>query len=214
MPFARIPWWIWLVAASFSACFVVGFFYLPLKIPEDSGISLSMRDKRVASVKPGSPGDTAGVKQGDKIVNVDGRAVHGLLELQSALIGTRFDHPVSVVVLRGSQEVHLQVSLDRKLTHRWAADDYVGWWVEVAVSLIQLLVGLLVLFKRPRDLAAVSAGLFLCSLGTGTAFFMFPGAGGAWGNLPLAVEWLVFPVMILGANALPAPMLLFSLSFP
>src|SRR5271167_1636087 len=115
MSSARIPWWIWLIAASFIACFLVGFVYLPLKLPEATGIHPGFGDFQVASVTPGSPGDTAGVKPGDRIVNVDGRVVQTQGEVASALSNTRFDHAVSIVVLRGSREVHLQLTLNRKL---------------------------------------------------------------------------------------------------
>jgi tRNA A-37 threonylcarbamoyl transferase component Bud32 len=212
---ARIPWWVWLIAASFIACFVVGFLYLPLKLPEATGINPNLRDSSVASVKPGSPGDAAGVKQDDRIVGVDGRAVHSPIEVISALSNTVFDHPVSIVISRGTQQVHLQLILNQTLTNARTSQETLGWWVEVAVSLIQLLVGLLVLFKRPRDLTAVAAGIFLCSLGTGNFYFVSPNAAVVWRNLPLALQWLIFPALILGINGLPvAPMLLFSLSFP
>ncbi len=214
MSSARIPWWIWLVAASFIACFLVGFVYLPLKLPEATGINFDFRRNRVANVGPGSPGDAAGLKRDDRIVRVDGRAVRNVIEFSGALSGTTFDHSVSIVVLRGSQEVHLQLTLRKNLAQRWTSRESLGWWVELAVSLIQLLVGLLVLFKRPRDLTAVAAGIFLCSLGTGTGFFTQPSAGVAWKALPLVIQWLSFPVAALGSSALPVPMLLFSLSFP
>ncbi|MGA3211629.1 MAG: protein kinase [Terriglobales bacterium] len=211
---ARIPWWIWLIAASFISCFLVGFLYLPLKLPEGTGVNINVRDYLVASVKPGSPGDTAGVKQRDKIVKVDGQAVETSVEVVSALGNARFDHPIPIVAMREGREVHLQLSLNWKLTHGWTAKEYLGWWVEVAVSLTQLLLGLLILFKRPRDLAAVAAGIFLCVLGTGTGYFTWPGAGVIWRNLPLVVQWLSFPVVMLGTSGLAAPTLLFSLSFP
>jgi serine/threonine-protein kinase len=212
---SRIPWWIWLIAASFIACFLVGFVYLPLKLPEATGINPNFRDNGVASVKPGSPGDAAGVKQGDRIVSVDGRAVNSPIEVVGALSNTVFDHPVSIVVLRGTQEVHSQLILDQTLTNARTSQETLGWWVEVAASLIQLLVGLLVLFKRPRDLTAVAAGIFLCSLGTGSFYFVAPNAAVVWRNLPLAIQWLIFPALLLGINGLPvAPMVLFSLSFP
>ena len=180
MSSARIPWWIWLIAASFIACFGVGFLYLPFKLPEASGINPSFRENRVASVTRGSPGEAAGFKQDDRILSVDGLAVRNIVELGGALSSTGFDHPVSIVVLRGGQEVHLQLILKRKLTEAWTAREYLGWWVELGVSLIQLLVGLLVLFKRPRDLTAVAAGIFLCSLGTGNTYFLSPGAAVIW----------------------------------
>jgi tRNA A-37 threonylcarbamoyl transferase component Bud32 len=212
---ARIPWWTWLLAASFIGCFVVGFVYLPLKLPEATGIGPNFRGNGVASVKPGSPGDIAGLKQDDRIVNVDGRPAQGSIEFFSALSNTVFDHPVSIVVLRGSQEVHLHLILNRTLTEARTSKETVGWWVEVAVSMIQLLTGLLVLFKRPRDLTAVAAGIFLCALGTGNFYFVSPNAAVVWRSLPLAIQWLIFPTLILGINGLPvAPMVLFSLSFP
>jgi len=215
MASARIPWWVWLVAASFIACFVVGFVYLPLKLPESSGINLNFRDNRVTSVTPGSPGEVAGLKPDDKIVNVDGGAVQNIVELGTALCNTTFDHPVALVVLRGGQEVHLRLTLNQTLMQAWTTKERLGWWVEDGVSLVQLLVGLLVLFKRPRDLTAVAAGIFLCALGTGNAYFVSPHAAVVWRSLPLVIQWLVFPVLILGVNGLPlGPMLLFSLSFP
>jgi len=170
MSSARIPWWIWLIAAAFVACFLVGYVYLPLKLPEATGININFRDNRVASVRLGSPGYAAGLKQDDRIINVDGRAVQNSIQVGSVLCNTIFDHPVSIVVSRGSQEVHLHLTLNQTLMRAWTSKEYLGWWVETAASLIQLLVGLLVLSKRPRDLTAVAAGIFLCCLGTGNAW--------------------------------------------
>jgi hypothetical protein len=215
MPSARIPWWAWFVAASFIACFVVGFLYLPFKLPQANGIDLKFPDNRVAGVTPGSPGDVAGVKQNDTVIGIDGRSVRNVVEVASALSNTMFDHPVSIVVLRGNEEVRLQLTLSKTLADASTSKEYLGWWVEVGVSLIQLLVGLLVLFKRPRDLTAIAASIFLCSLGTGNFYFTSPNAALLWRNLPLTLQWLIFPALILGVNGLPiVPMLLFSLSFP
>src|SRR5580692_6582899 len=215
MPSARIPWWFWFVAASFSACFVVGFLYLPFKLPQANGIELKFPYNRVAGVTPGSPGDLAGVKQNDTIVDIDGRSVRNTVDVASRLSNTMFDRPVSMVVLRGNQEVRLQLTLYKTQADAWTSKEYLGWWVEVTVSLIQLLVGLLVLFKRPRDLTAIAASIFLCSLGVGTFYFTSPNAALLWRNLPLAFQWLIFPTLILSINGLPVvPMLLFSLSFP
>jgi tRNA A-37 threonylcarbamoyl transferase component Bud32 len=212
---ARIPWWVWLVAASFIACFVVGFCYLPLKLPQATGINFSFPDNRVTSVMPRSPGEAAGFNRDDRIVNVDGRAVRSVSEVTSTLSNTKFDHPVSIVVLRRGQEVRLQLNLNQTGPQARTSKEHLGWWVEFAVSLIQLLVGLLVLFKRPRDLTAVAAGIFLCSLGTGTFLFTSPNAAVLWRQMPLALQWLIFPTLILSINGLPVvPMLLFSLSFP
>jgi eukaryotic-like serine/threonine-protein kinase len=212
---ARTPLWFWLVAASFIACFLVGFVYLPLKLPELPGMSPDFSSSQVRGVKRGSPADIAGLKRDDRIVSVDGRPVRNSLELGSVLSNTIFDHPVSIVVLRGNQEVHLQLTLNRKLMQSWTSKEYLGWWVENAVSLIQLLVGLLVLYKRPRDLTAVAAGIFLCGLGTGSGYLVSPNAAALWRNLPLAIQWLAFPAVITGVNGLPiVPMLLFSLLFP
>jgi tRNA A-37 threonylcarbamoyl transferase component Bud32 len=212
---ARIPWWIWLIAASFIACFVVGFVYLPFKLPEATGIVFDFPNNRVASVAPGSPGDASGFKPDDTIVNIDGRPVRNVSEVISALSNTTFDHPVSIVVLRREQDIPLQLTLNQTVTQARTPKESLGWRVEFAVSLIQLLVGLLIVLKRPRDLTAIAAGIFLCSLGTGNFYFTFPNSGVLWRNLPSAIQWLIFPTLILGINGLPVvPMLFFSLSFP
>ena len=216
MSSARVPWWIWLVAASFIACFIVGFLYLPFKLPETPGINVDFATLRVSTVRRGSPGDLAGFKPGDKLIRADGHELRNTLDLGSVLLNTTFDHPLAIDVVRGNQELHLQFTLKLTTAQGWSAREYAGWWVEVAVSLIQLLVGLLVLFKRPRDITGIAAGIFLCSLGTGNPLFLqWPGAAVVWRNLPLAVQWLVFPAVTLNLSGLPiAPILLFSLSFP
>ena len=215
MSSARIPWWVWLVAASFIACFLVGFVYLPLKLPEATGVNFDFPINRVASVARGSPGEAAGIKRGDRVVAVDGRPTQNAFEYVDEMASTTFDHLVSIVVLRGSQELHLQLTINRTVSQARTAKENLGWWVEVGASLVQLVVGLVVLFKRPRDLTAAAAGVFLCCLGTGNYLFTFPHAGVTWRSLPLALQCLIFPALILSVNGLPlAPMLLFSLSFP
>jgi hypothetical protein len=90
-----------------------------------------------------------------------------------------------------------------------------GWWILTVVSAVQLLVGLLVLFKRPRDFTAIAAGIFLCCMGTGNElFFLTPSAAVMWRTLPLFIQSLIFPVAVLGSDVLPIPMLWFALSFP
>jgi len=212
----RIPWWFWLVAAAFIACFVVGFLYLPFQLPESPGINLDLGTLRVSSLKPGGPGDAAGLKPGDEIVEVDGRAVRNVLDFGSVVVNTSFARPLPLVVLRGEQKLNLQLTLKQTMVQGQHAKESVGWWVELAASLVQLLVGLIVLFKRPRDITGIAAGIFLCSLGTGNAVFVtWPSAAVLWRSLPLAIQWLIFPVVAVSPNGMPVtPMLLFSLSFP
>ena len=210
-----VPWWTWFVAASFVACFFVGFLYLPFELPEDTGIGFALSGARVMSVAPGTPAERAGFKKDDEIVNVDGRAVHNTFEAGSALSNTVFDHPVSVVALRGGKELHLQLVLQRTLFRSYNKREKLGLWVASTVSLMQLLVGLIVLFKRPRDLTAVAAGIFLCTLGTGEIAFYSPGVAGPWRSLPLVIQWLAFPAVNLSPIGEPVPsMLLFAVFFP
>src|SRR5580700_6989394 len=134
---ARIPWWIWLMAASFIACFAVGFVYLPLKLPQGTGIVFDFPRSRVESVTPGSPGEASGLKPNDTIVNIDGRAIQNVSDAISALSNTTFDHPVSIVVLRRGKNIPLQLTLNRTVTQDRTPKESLGWWVEFAVSLIQ-----------------------------------------------------------------------------
>lgn len=69
---------------------------------------------RVTGVRAGSPADIAGLKGGDVIVEFGGKPVKDLFEYSNALYSHKPGDDVSVVVLRGTQRLTLQVKLGKR----------------------------------------------------------------------------------------------------
>ncbi|HEV8498800.1 MAG TPA: M20/M25/M40 family metallo-hydrolase [Gemmatimonadaceae bacterium] len=69
---------------------------------------------RLTGVRAGSPADIAGLKAGDVIVEFGGKSVKDLFEYSNALYSHKPGDAVSVVVLRGTQRLTLQVKLGKR----------------------------------------------------------------------------------------------------
>ena len=63
----------------------------------------------VVSVEPGSPGERAGLRDGDLIVGFDGKPVAGMDDLHSLLTEELAGHESTLIVVRGSERVALPV---------------------------------------------------------------------------------------------------------
>jgi serine protease Do len=79
----------------------------------------------VREVHEGTPAAKAGLKAGDVIIKVDGKAIRSLAELREQLRDKSADKPVNLGVLRRGAEVSLAVTIERprpsepmRLTHR------------------------------------------------------------------------------------------------
>jgi S1-C subfamily serine protease len=66
---------------------------------------------KVAGVTPGSPAEKAGVKEGDVILRVDGRAVANLASFSEILRGLTPGQTVKALVSRAGQELSLDVTV-------------------------------------------------------------------------------------------------------
>lgn len=69
---------------------------------------------RISGVTPGSPADRAGLKAGDVVVSLGGRAVTDLNTYSDALYANKPGDEIEVVVLRGSERATLRVTLGRR----------------------------------------------------------------------------------------------------
>jgi S1-C subfamily serine protease len=63
----------------------------------------------VVSVEPDSPGDRAGVRDGDLIVGLGGQPIAGIDDLHRLLTEEQADRETTLTVVRGSERVTLQV---------------------------------------------------------------------------------------------------------
>jgi S1-C subfamily serine protease len=71
----------------------------------------------VTAVQPGSPAAGAGLQGDDVIGEVDGRAVHSMLELRAALRLRRPGDSVTLTVMRGGQPRRAQATLGGESAH-------------------------------------------------------------------------------------------------
>jgi serine protease Do len=67
----------------------------------------------VASVAPGSPADTAGLKPSDIILKFDGQPVETMRSLPKAVASTPIGKPVEIEVQRAGEVLHLTVTVGR-----------------------------------------------------------------------------------------------------
>jgi S1-C subfamily serine protease len=64
----------------------------------------------VVSVEPGSPGERAGLRDGDLIVGFDGKPIAGMDDLHRLLTEEQADKQSTLIVVRGSERVALPVT--------------------------------------------------------------------------------------------------------
>ena len=69
---------------------------------------------RLTGVRPGSPADSAGLKAGDVVVELGGRAVTDLQTYSDALYARQPGDVISIVVVRDGQRITLRVKLGRR----------------------------------------------------------------------------------------------------
>jgi S1-C subfamily serine protease len=65
----------------------------------------------IADVQPGGPADKAGLKAGDVIVQMDGKAVNNVQDLSDILLSKKPGDTVTVQYYRGTQQQTVKVTL-------------------------------------------------------------------------------------------------------
>jgi serine protease Do len=74
-------------------------------------LSYTLREHVViAAVMPGSPGEKAGLQQGDLVLSADGQEIHERRALYEAINSHRPGEPVQLRILRKNQVYHLEVA--------------------------------------------------------------------------------------------------------
>src|SRR5215468_4909052 len=102
---AQSPWKRMLIVAAgpaFNLIFPLLIFFVVI-------VSYPQPSTAVLRVVPGMPADTAGIRVGDVVTEVDGRPVRSLEEMQWALVG-KAGQRIPVVVQRDGQPVKLVVT--------------------------------------------------------------------------------------------------------
>ena len=79
----------------------------------DMGAS-DVKGLRLSGVRPGSPADSAGLRAGDVIVELDGVPVTDLYTYSDALYNQKPGDKIVIVVLRSGERVRTEVTLGRR----------------------------------------------------------------------------------------------------
>lgn len=82
----------------------------------------------VSQVQSTSPGETAGIKSGDEIIKIGRIDARNPLDVERALMESRVDAPVPVVVKRGGQEKTVQLAVRSLSRAQPDAGDQI-WWL-------------------------------------------------------------------------------------
>jgi PAS domain S-box-containing protein len=149
-------------------------------------------------VDPGGPGQRAGMKAGDLLVEVDGRPIHSVANLEREMFRTKPYGTATYTVERSGYRVELPVILD-------AADRSLNLGFR-AIALVYLGIGLYVLFRRwtaPRS----------------THFYLFCLASFVLYSFKYTdhftdFDWIVYWGNVVATALQPALFLHFALAFP
>jgi len=194
------------VVAAVAALSVLGILNVALKAawaPVDDGVLWRGGGSGVVAdrLADGSPAADAGILVGDRLIEVDGTAVHGANDPARILERSRPGASVRYVVERGSRRLILSVPVRQA----YAAGRSLYYYL-AAIGFLSLAVGATVLLRRPRGrgtrhLFAVCVLIFL----TYTVSYT--------GKLD-ALDWAFLWIDHLAALFLPVVFLHFCLVFP
>ena len=164
MPHPRAPWWMYLVAACAAVSFCLNISN-DLLSPQGAGFSRRGYSLQVEEVVPGGPFEKAGVRPGDVLLAADGHPLRNFLDWDFLRTTLSVGKPFTLDVQRGAKTIHLTVVLPRRSYQVWDAGDFVIVMAFRGAQLLLLVLGGLIVFRRPDDLSARLAGWLFGSLG-------------------------------------------------
>lgn len=214
------PWWVLLCAAAF-----VGYYsllvYCDLSRPEADGIAIDSGDTAlsVRSVQAGLAGDRAGLRAGDRIVAIGGVRVDSRVDWMALNGNVRFGEPLELDVVRplpvpdgGVRRIRIALTFGQEPASYWLSRKGIELLVTRLAQLVSLILGVIIVVRRPGDFSAYLGAWLLCSFGVYTVVMpsRFADVWRQWPPVVSAALWFPF----LSARAIPALLLSFFLAFP
>src|SRR5207302_3623812 len=185
-----IPWWMYLVAASFAAM-VLLIPYLTIWGPGDlDGVQATFESgaMRIRAIEAGSPPAEAGLVAGDLVVAVDDLPMRNprdwaIVEAnQDPVLPQRWD------IRRGAERLELKIAPVRNTVARqWLAHGGIGY---DGTAFTCFILGLLIAFRRPNDPVARLGSWFIMT--ASVAFGLPHNWAFVWRQLPAAVQLLLW----------------------
>lgn len=217
MPRQPAPWWMYALAACFLG-HVALVDYANVRGPERLGVDLVFEPSGalVQGIIPGFAGERAGLQPGDRILAVDGIAVHHSFEWNVIGANLEIGRLHRVEIERGGERQVLDLKLERRsgLWSRSSPENTILFWWLVVLQGAVLGLGFTIAFNRPRDLVARVGALFLVTLPVSLGYFRAPyGFAAAWRDLPAPLGWPLWIPQALGIAAGPLAFTFFAV-FP
>jgi eukaryotic-like serine/threonine-protein kinase len=211
----RAPWWVFPCAAAFLAYFAL-LVYCDIVRPVSEGLRLESVPGEpglcVSRVAAGSPAARAGVMPGDRILEADGRPVDSRVGWEAVQANVSFGRPVALEVRRGTAVWRTEWMVAAAGWDYWRHREGLDLAATRLVQFVTLVMGLVVVFRRPFDVGARLGGWLLATFGVFCLALPYRIAE-VWRSLfPVlgAAMWLPMASTL----ALPALLLSFLLSFP
>jgi eukaryotic-like serine/threonine-protein kinase len=209
------PWWVFPCAAAFLGYFAL-LVYCDLRRPVPEGLDLKSSAGQpglsVKEVTPGSPAALAGIRVGDRILSADHHAVSSKTEWEAVQDNMAFGRAVALDVERagatfGAEWVVKPAGLDY-----WRRREGIDLLATRLVQFVSLLIGLVVVFRKPFDIGARLGGWLLATFGVFCIALPYRIAD-VWSGLPFwagAVLWVPLASWL----TMPTLLLSFFLTFP
>ena len=213
MSFTFYPWRIVAVAVVS----VVGYFYLAyLALFGLSAGGLDVEDKSghvvVSYLDSDAPAVRAGVAVGDSILTVEGQPIGNVVDWLAHRMNFVADRPIHIGVERLGRRLDLTMTLHGTIWKDYSPRSRISEIIFLANKLITLLIGLFVVFSRPRDFVSRLGGWVLVAMATVFEAFQW-GMASAIRSLPFFFQWPVMLAYVSAAFRTPLLFAFFSL-FP
>jgi eukaryotic-like serine/threonine-protein kinase len=194
----RYPWRIVAIAAISLIGNVYLGYYLLFGLATD-GVGLDEQSGRVVvtDVDENSAGARAGVQPGDQILSVNGQQIVKVVDWLAQRMNFQAGQPTAIHVQRGSKSLELTMVIDGRIWDQRNNTQRASTIIFLAYKLITLLIGLFVVFNRPRDFVARLGGWVLVVMATVFEAFQW-GLSAATRHLPV---FLAVPVMLVYVSA-------------
>jgi tRNA A-37 threonylcarbamoyl transferase component Bud32 len=201
------PWRI--VAAAVIS--IIGYFYLAyLTLFGLSPGGMDVEDKSghavVSYLESDAPAERAGLLIGDRILTLDGQSIGNVVDWLAHRMNFVADQPIHFTVERDGRRLDLTMILHGTLWNYYGPRLRASQIVFLANKLITLLIGLFVVFSRPRDFVSRLGGWLLVTMATVFEAFQW-GMASAIRSLPFLLQW---PVMLVYVSAAFRTPLLFA----
>ena len=202
----RAPWWMYVIAASFLAYFVL-LVYSDFLGPQMTGMLTEFNDGRkiVRAVLPDSPAAIAGLQQGDRVVSADGRRIRTLSDWTVVRVNLEANRAVPLLIERDGREFETELTLMQSSWKDWGSREGIVLLLVRVAQLITLILAFVIAFSLPYELINRVGGWFLATVAT-MSFLLPYGMASTWRELPTLLGALLW--IPLFSTTVFAPLLL------